>query len=210
MPRPPQLPGPGPAPAVEAVNQVVDLVVRLEAPDTLNLYDEAACVAAGEGPGAATARLRALRNYLLSHWWAPIALVGEAPGRHGMRWTGVPFTSPRQLTGSGPDETTARTVHRVLAELDRSQGVLLWNASVLLPPGNRDPRRPELDACAPVLDLICRGRTVLAVGRHAQRVTGAPYIRHPSHGGAGRFAAGLRAALDPLPDTGAGPVVHTA
>jgi hypothetical protein len=205
--RPPDTSPPGPP---GAVDEVVDLIVRLEAPDALNVYDEAACTAAGERSGAATVRLQALRSYLLSHWSAPIVLVGEAPGRHGARWTGVPFTSPRQLTGSGPDEATARTVHRVLTELGWSHRVLLWNASVLLPPGNRDPRRPELDACAAVLDLVCRGRTVLAVGRHAQRVTGAPYIRHPSHGGASLFAAGLRAALGPYVGTGAGPVAHTA
>ncbi len=83
----------------------------------------------------------------------------------------------------------------MLAELGCASDVLLWNAIVLFPPGNRDPRRDELDACAPVLERVCRGRTVVAVGRHAQRATGAPYVRHPSHGGAARFAEGLRRAL---------------
>ena len=31
------------------------------------------------------------------------------------------------------------------------------------------------------------------VGRLAAAVTGAPYVRHPSHGGAATFEAGLRA-----------------
>ena len=44
-------------------------------------------------------------------WW------GRHPGQHGARWTGVPFTSPHLLTGSGPREPTATVVHRVLAEL---------------------------------------------------------------------------------------------
>jgi hypothetical protein len=83
----------------------------------------------------------------------------------------------------------------VLADLGCESEVLCWNASVLFPPGNRDPRRPELEASAPALEQVCRGRTVLAVGRHAQRATGAPYLRHPSHGGATRFADGLRRAL---------------
>ncbi len=74
--------------------------------------------------------------------------------------------------------------------------VLLWNASVLFPPGNRDPRRVELEACAPALERVSRGRRVVAVGRHAERATGAAYVRHPSHGGASRFAEGLRRALD--------------
>jgi hypothetical protein len=188
---------PGRAPVDEAVGEVVRLVSGIERPGTLNIYDESACVADGEEPGAATGRLEALRAYLVAHWTAPVVLVGEAPGKDGARWTGLPFTSSRQLTGSGPEETTARTVQRVLAELDLAFPVLLWNASVLFAPGNRDPRRTELDACAEVLDLIISNRRVYAIGRHAQRATGAPYIRHPSHGGASLFAAGLRQALAP-------------
>jgi uracil-DNA glycosylase family 4 len=137
-----------------------------------------------------------LHRYLASRWSAPVVLVGEAPGRNGARWTGVPFTSPRQLTGSGPAEATATVVHRVLIDLGCDNDVLCWNASVLYPPGNRDPRRVELDACAPVLERVCRGRFVVAVGRHAEVATGAHYVRHPSHGGAARFAQGLTEALD--------------
>ena len=37
--------------------------------------------------------------------------------------------------------------------------------------------------------------TLAAVGRHAERATGAPYLRHPSRGGATRFAEGLRLLL---------------
>jgi hypothetical protein len=183
------------APVAEAVDEVVRLVSGIECPGTLNIYDESACVAHGEEPGAATSRLESLRGYLASHWTAPVVLVGEAPGQDGARWTGLPFTSCRQLTGWGPTEMTASTVQRVLAELDLPHPVLLWNASVLFAPGNRDPRRAELDACAEVLDLIVSNRRVYAIGRHAERATGAPYIRHPSHGGASLFAAGLRAAL---------------
>ena len=116
----------------------------------------------------------------------------------------MPFTSPRQLTGSGPDEPTARIVQRVLAELGVAERILLWNASMLFGPDNRDPRRSELDACAPVLELVCRGRNVLAVGRHAERATGATYLRHPSHGGARSFASGLASELAGA--TGAGAV----
>jgi len=32
---------------------------------------------------------------------------------------------------------------------------------------------------------------VIAVGRLAESVTGAPYVRHPAHGGAGAFRDGL-------------------
>jgi len=171
------------------------MVSALAVPGALNLYDEAASVAWGDPRGAATRRRRALRAYLRDHWSAPVVLVGEAPGRHGARLTGVPFTSPHLLTGAGPKETSATVVQRALADLGCGAEVLLWNASVLFPPDNRDPRRVEVEACAPVLDRICRGRTVVAVGRHAERATGAPYLRHPSHGGAGRFTEGLRRLL---------------
>ena len=98
-------------------------------------------------------------------------MVGEAPGKDGARWTGVPFTSCRLLTGSGPAERTATAVHRALADLDCDDQVLLWNVSALFPPDNRTPRKAEIDACAQVLDLVCRGRTVFAIGRCAQRAT---------------------------------------
>jgi hypothetical protein len=190
-----QQPGDGAHPVPDGVLQVTTLVRSLSVPGALNLYDEAQSVAWGDPRGAATERLANLTGYLAGHWAAPVVLVGEAPGMHGARRTGVPLTSPHMMTGSGPREPTATVVHRVLAELGCASEVLLWNACVLFPPGNRDPRRAELDACAPVLERVCRGRAVLAVGRHAQRATGAPYVRHPSHGGAARFAEGLRSAL---------------
>jgi len=187
----------------EAIGEVMALVAALQVPGSLNLYDEVDSVVWGDPRGAATDRGAALTEYLVSRWAASVVLVGEAPGRNGARWTGVPFTSSHLLTGSGAKEPTATVVHRVVAELGWASDVLFWNASVLFPPGNRDPRRAELDACAPVLERVCRGRRVLAVGRHAQRATGAPYVRHPSHGGAGRFAEDLGEALGPPP--GAGP-----
>ena len=36
-----------------------------------------------------------------------------------------------------------------------------------------------------------RGRKVLAVGRVAAQALDAPYVRHPSHGGAADFRGGL-------------------
>ena len=151
----------------DGVRRLTTMVRSLRVPGALNLYDEADSVAWGDPPGAATARLAALTAYLTRQWSAPLVLVGEAPGQHGARWTGVPFTSPHLLTGSGPREPTATIVQRVLDELGCASRVLLWNASVLFPPGNRDPRRVELEACAPALERVSRGRRVVAVGRHA-------------------------------------------
>jgi hypothetical protein len=125
-------------------------------------------------------------------------IVAEAAGYRGARVSGIPFTSERQLTGTGPAEATATVVHRVLRELGLEEDVLLWNV-VPTHPGtatsNRAPTRAEVQAAAPLLASVTRGRRVAAVGRLAAEVLGAPYIRHPSHGGAAAFAAGLRHTL---------------
>jgi uracil-DNA glycosylase len=139
-----------------------------------------------------------LASYLDERRGAPILLVGEAAGYRGARVSGVPFTSERQLTGAGPAEATATIVHRVLDELGITDEVLLWN---LVPthPGtersNRPPTRREIDDSAPFLSELAAGRRLIAVGRLAQRRLGAPYVRHPSHGGAAAFRAGLVTAL---------------
>jgi len=171
------------------------LVERLAAAtigETFNFYRE------GEGAGLRRWRLRA---YLNAHADAPLLLVGEAAGYRGARVSGVPFTSEHQLTGHGPAEVTATIVHRVLAELGLEESVLLWNLVPTHPhePGrpdsNRRPTRSEIAAGRPFLDELARGRKVVAVGRLAQEILGGPYVRHPSHGGAGAFRTGLGAAF---------------
>ena len=136
-----------------------------------------------------------LAHYLESRADATLMLVGEAAGYRGARISGIPFTSERQLTGTGPAEATATIVHRVLADLGLEEHVLLWNV-VPTHPGtatsNRLPTRSEVAQAQRFLVALMRGRQVVAVGRLAARVTGAPYVRHPSHGGAAAFAEGLR------------------
>jgi uracil-DNA glycosylase len=152
---------------------------------TFNLYREG---------GGADLRRRRLVEYLESNAGAAILLVGEAPGYRGARISGVPFTSERQLTGHGPAEASATIVRRVLAELELH--ALCWNV-VPTHPGtessNRRPTRGEIEASRPFLEELARGRRVVAVGRLAAEVTGAPYVRHPAHGGAAGFRAGLLA-----------------
>jgi uracil-DNA glycosylase len=125
-------------------------------------------------------------------------LVGEAAGYRGARVSGIPFTSERQLTSAGPAEATATIVHRVLAELELEDDVLLWNV-VPTHPGtessNRAPTPDEVTAGLPFARELARGRRVLAVGRVAEAALGAPYVRHPSHGGATAFRENLRACL---------------
>lgn len=112
--------------------------------------------------------------------------------------SGIPFTSERQLTGRGPAEATATIVHRVLRELGIEHDVLLWNV-VPTHPGtassNRAPTRAEIGSARPFLDLLVAGRDVIAVGRVAASVLDAPYVRHPSRGGAVAFATGLQRML---------------
>jgi uracil-DNA glycosylase len=145
---------------------------------------------------------RLLRERLEAHLEArrdaPLVLVGEAAGYRGARISGVPFTSERQLTGRGPAEATATIVHRVLAERGLVDSVLLWNV-VPTHPGtastNRRPTRVEIDAALPFLRQLTRSRRAVAVGRVAHAVLGGPYVRHPSHGGAQAFRAGLIESL---------------
>jgi uracil-DNA glycosylase len=151
-----------------------------------------------EGPRAALLRDR-LRAYLAAREGARLLLVGEAAGYRGARVSGIPFTSERQLTGAGPAEATATIVQRVLAALGLEEGVLLWNV-VPTHPGtgttNRPPTRAEVEAGCAFLEPLAHGRIVIAVGRVAAAATGAPYVRHPSRGGAAPFRAGLLELLD--------------
>jgi uracil-DNA glycosylase len=145
------------------------------------------------GAGAARRRER-LAAYLEARAAAPLLLVGEAPGYRGARVSGIPFTSERQLTGTGPAEATATMVHRVLAELGLTEQVLLWNV-VPTHPGtersNRPPTRAEVAAGRVFAEELAEGRRVLAVGRIAAIALGASSIRHPSHGGLAGFREGL-------------------
>jgi uracil-DNA glycosylase len=136
-----------------------------------------------------------LARYLDERAGASFLLVAEAPGYRGTRVSGIPLTSERQLTGSGPAEATATIVHRVLAELGVADAVLLWNV-VPTHPGNersnRAPTRAEVEAGVAFVRELARGRRVLPVGRIAQAALGGVYVRHPAHGGAPEFGRALR------------------
>jgi len=169
-----------------AVGAFVERLAAARIGDTFNQYADSAL------------RCERLRRYLVARTRAPIVLVGEAAGYRGARVSGVPFTSERQLTGSGPAEASATIVRRTLEELGIADDVLLWNV-VPTHPGsentNRRPTRGEVEAARPFLEAVTRGRRVLAVGRLAEAATGAAYVRHPSRGGAAAFAAMLRECL---------------
>jgi uracil-DNA glycosylase len=159
---------------------------------TFNFYRE------GEG---SERRCERLLRYLAARRDAPVLVVGEAAGYRGARFSGLPFTSERQLTGAGSAEATATIVQRTLAELGLADDLLLWNLVPTHPhragepASNRPPSADEIEAAAPFLAELARGRRVVAVGRLAHRRLGGAYVRHPSHGGAAAFRDGLRHAL---------------
>jgi uracil-DNA glycosylase len=166
--------------------EFVDRLAAAEIGETFNQYAE-------------SRELRErLRAYLESRAGAQVVLVGEAAGYRGARVSGIPFTSERQLTGRGHAEATATIVHRVLAQLGAEEEVLLWNVVPTHPGSERSNRRPtrhEVHTAAPFLDELIRGRVAIAVGRVAAAALEAPYVRHPSHGGAAAFEEGLGRAF---------------
>jgi uracil-DNA glycosylase len=168
---------------------LIERLVAARIGDTFNFYRD------GERAAVLQERLAA---YLSARTGAGVLLVAEAPGYRGTRVSGIPLTSERQLTGSGPAEATATVVHRTLAELGLAGDVLLWNV-VPTHPGdarsNRPPSRSEVEAGLPFVRELARRRRVVPVGRIAHAALGGDYIRHPARGGAADFRSGLAATL---------------
>jgi uracil-DNA glycosylase len=184
------MPRSGSPPSITQSRELVDELAASCIGRTFNQYRD--------GPRARVLRAR-LASYLRARERATLLLVGEAPGYRGARVSGIPFTSERQLTGSGPGEASATIVHRVLAELALEEHVLLWNVVPThpgTPSGNRAPDVAEIAAGLPFVERLAAGRAVIAVGRVAERALDAPYVRHPARGGGKDFRAGLVEWLD--------------
>jgi hypothetical protein len=172
-------------------------------------------------PDAPAIRLANLRRYLEERGGADIVAVGEAAGYQGMRWSGIAFTSERDLARWGlpyrPTSTTRKRgwsepsgtiVHGLLEELGVERRVILWNTVPTHPSlagerlSNRRPTRPEIAAgvvfAERLIDII-RPRVLVGVGRIATEVLGerAVYVRHPAQSGATAFRAGMREILTP-------------
>ena len=151
--------------------------------------------------GAAAIRLANLRAYLHERAGADVVALGEAGGYQGMRWSGIAFTSERDLQRWGDpyrcscaarrwSEPSGTIVHRVLGELGAERRVILWNTVPTHPhrPGvplsNRRPTVAEVAAGAEFAERLIaaraagdrrRGRTDRRVG--ARRVG---HLRPPS------------------------------
>jgi hypothetical protein len=167
---------------------------RGEAPAVVNPYR--AQVAGFDSAGAARQRRRNLEAYLALVGMPRWLLIGEALGYRGGRFSGIAFTSERQLSG-GPKhrlpwaasppfaatssnpalwlEPSGTVVWGALA--GRPQGVLLWNAFPWHPAGragglsNRRPEARMVAANLHVLELLldaAGAARLLAVGRTAE------------------------------------------
>jgi uracil-DNA glycosylase len=187
---------------------------RLRIGATFNQYAE---TGPDDVPGAAEIRLANLRTYLQERSGADVVCLGEAGGYQGMRWSGIAFTSERDLLRWGSpyagtcaartwSEPSGTIVHKVLEELGAERRVILWNTVPTHPhrPGeplsNRRPTAVEVEAGAPfamrLVELV-QPAIVVAVGRIAESVLppGTTYVRHPANAGGPAFREGMRAIL---------------
>ena len=92
---------------------------------------------------------------------AALMLIGEAPGR----WEdekGRPFVG-----------AAGKLLDSLLASIGLRRGeVYIANVLKCRPPGNRDPRPEEVEACTPFLDrqiMIIRPKVIATLGRHSTR-----------------------------------------
>jgi uracil-DNA glycosylase len=204
------------------VTTAATLVDRLSAASfgaCANPYSDAHELPALDVAGGAAIRRSNLAAYLGERIDARVLLVGEAMGYQGGRFSGMAFTSERQLIGwgapyrpsstrpAGFTEPSATIVHGVLRDHGDERRVVLWNAvpghphRPATPLSNRAPSRAEVAAGLPFLEAVIaliRPRLVVAVGRVAERLLGAradATVRHPSQGGASAFRVGLRRLL---------------
>lgn len=210
--------GPDRRAAVTNVEALLAELARARIGSTFNQFRQSG---PNDVPGAPNIRLANLRHYLEERASAPIVAVGEAAGYQGMRWSGIAFTSERDLLRWGsPYRTTCRTrvwsepsgtiVHGLLYELGAERRVILWNTVPTHPHRLGDPlsnRRPtvaEISAGKKLtehfLELV-RPRLLIAVGRVALAALGheAKYVRHPANAGATLFRRQMAEIL-----TGAG------
>lgn len=167
---------------------------RGAAPSVVNPYREA--VPELDAPAAARRRRQNLEAYLGRVGRPRLVLLGEALGFRGGRFSGIAFTSERQLAGpaarrlpwagSPPFSATSRNPALWLepsgtvvwgALGGQARGALVWNVFPWHPHGSKGPlsnRTPERSLVAANLHVLERllaeidGARLFAVGRTAQ------------------------------------------
>ena len=178
---------------------------RGAAPGVVNPYRQA--FPELDGPGAARRRRENLEAYLELVGVPRLVLFGEALGFRGGRFSGIAFTSERQLAGpaerrlpwaGSPFRATSRNPALWLepsgsivwgALGGEARGALVWNVFPWHPYGARGPlsnRTPERGLVMANLHVLERllaeidGALVLAVGRTAQGALAALGIEAPA------------------------------
>jgi len=198
-----------------AINALLADLARAAIGSTFNQFRERG---ADDVPDAPAIRLANLRSYLAERQGADILAVGEAAGYQGMRWSGIAFTSERDLARwglpyrptstarkGGWSEPSGTIVHGLLEELGAERRVILWNTVPTHPHlsgkplSNRRPTREEVIAGRVFVERlvgIVRPRVLVGVGRIAcEALPEAQYVRHPAQSGATAFRNGMRQVL---------------
>jgi len=170
-------------------------------------------------PNADEIRRGNLKNYLRSFEKRPsVIVIGEAPGWRGCRFSGVPFTSEAQLCDGSlpfkgfqssnnrlPYKENAATIFWQYMSRHHSE-FFAWNCVPFHPHesgdwlSNRTPSKKEIADCLKLLSglvSLIRPNQIVAIGRSAEHALkdikngSFIYVRHPSHGGANEFRAGM-------------------
>ncbi len=131
-----------PRPSEDRAKVLDEIAAQVRACTRCRLHEGRTLAVPGEGPGHAR-----------------ILLVGEAPGREEDA-CGRPFVG-----------RAGRILDRAIGAADLDRGsVFITNVVKCRPPGNRKPKRDEIQACAPYLDAqlkAIRPRVVVALGETA-------------------------------------------
>jgi hypothetical protein len=199
-----------------AIDDLLRLLVAAVPDDAFNMYAQRNPHL--DLPDAPAIRRTNLRRYLQTHAGAQIALIGEAAGYGGCRFSGIPFVSEAQLPALGDpiyrpssrrgdyDEISAQRVQAIIGGRD---DVICWNVFPWHPhlPGqplsNRRPTSAEQQFGIEILRHFLAWKQpalVIAVGRVAEKAlqalgVSAHYIRHPARSGWRAFQAALTALL---------------
>jgi uracil-DNA glycosylase len=187
----------------------LDALAAAQIGETCNQYREWVA-GLDAGPDAPARRLANLGEHLAKRAGrCELLIVGEAPGYLGCRFSGVAFTSERQLAPeyrtsthpAGWAEPSATIVTGALTALALDERTVRWNAVPTHPHrpdeprSNRTPTAREISQGRELLHeliAVVAPHTIVAVGRVAGRLLhDAPCVRHPARGGAALFRQGL-------------------
>jgi uracil-DNA glycosylase len=177
-------------------------------------------------PDAPVIRRENLRLYLASFQEKPrVLVVGEAAGPRGCRFSGVPFTGEKHICATTGFPFTGERSSRGNLRVSPTSKIfwremrprhplfLAWDCVPFHPHKQGEPLSIRTPSLAEIRDQskllaeIVRALQpvrVVAIGRKAEkalRVQGinCTYVRHPSQGGARRFAEGMSMAFSSMP-----------